>query len=453
MYIVLLSGGSGKRLWPLSNDLRSKQYIKLVNDEEDTKEKCSMIQRVWKQLEKSGLASHSIITASKGQVEIIKSQLGNVDIAVEPNRRDTFPAVAISCAYIKSVMGAKKDDVVAVLPVDPYTEDAYFETVKHLEKILTVSDAEIALMGAEPTYPSEKYGYIIPGKQGKEYIEVKGFVEKPDKERAKKLLDEHAIWNCGVFCFRLGLMEEKAEAYGLKLDYHEMFNHYDKLPKISFDYEVLEKSEHLVAASFKGLWKDLGTWNTLTEEMGSDSIGNTIMDKQCENTQVINELDIPVVTMGTKNMVVVAAYDGILVADKNQSSYIKDVTAELHMAPMYEERRWGTLKSIDRNSKDGEFTLTRKIKIFKGKSSSYHYHEHRIEIFTALSGEAEMILEGVKITLTQGSAICIQANQKHAIQAITEFEYLETQVGAAVGNDDITRITFNWDEIPVAVLN
>ena len=453
MYIILLSGGSGKRLWPLSNDLRSKQYIKLVNDEEDADEKCSMIQRVWKQLEKTNLSEHSIITASKGQVEIIKSQLGNVNIAVEPNRRDTFPAVVLSCAYLKSMMGAGKEDTVAVLPVDPYTEDAYFETVKRLEGILHSSKAEIALMGVEPTYPSEKYGYIIPDKEEDGYIEVKGFVEKPDKETAKQLLGKHAIWNCGVFCFKLGLMEEKAKQYGLSLDYHEIFEHYDKLPKISFDYEVLEKSNHLVAASFKGIWKDLGTWNTLTEEMGSNTVGNTIMDKECENTQVINELDIPVVTMGTKNMVVVAAYDGILVADKNQSSYIKDVTAEIHMAPMYEERRWGTLKSIDRNCKDGELTLTRKIKIFKGKSSSYHYHKNRIEIFTALSGEAEMILEGVKITLTQGSAICIHANQKHAIRAITEFEYLETQVGTEVGNDDISRITFNWNEIPVAVLN
>jgi mannose-1-phosphate guanylyltransferase len=162
VYTVLLSGGSGKRLWPLSNDLRSKQYIKVINNEDDNKKPYSMIQRVWNQLKMAELTQKAIITASKGQEEIIKSQLGEeASIAIEPERRNTFPAIALSCSYLKTVMGASDDDVVVILPVDPYTDEGYFEKLKVLEKIIEASKSDFALIGARPTQPSSKYGYII----------------------------------------------------------------------------------------------------------------------------------------------------------------------------------------------------------------------------------------------------------------------------------------------------
>lgn len=447
MYYALLSGGSGKRLWPLSNDARPKQYIKLVNQETNSMERCSMLQRVWGQLAEAEMTDKTIIIAGKEQEELIQSQVPGARIAAEPAGRDTFGAVLLSCAYLHSCMGASEEDFAAVMPIDPYTEGAYFEAVKELEIVMERSDADVGLLGAVPSYPATKYGYILPGEQKEGYFWIKSFVEKPGERQAEELLKKGALWNCGVFCVRIGDMLKRAEAYGVPKDYEGLYNAYEKLPKISFDYEVLEKSEKLAAAEFHGYWKDLGTWDAMAEQMSMDTIGKVILDDTCRNTQVINELAMPVVTVGTKNLVVVAARDGILVADKNEAGRVKDLTARLQTRPMFEERRWGTLETLDDTETAQLSTLTRKIRIYDGMTSSYHYHKDRDEIWTILTGTGELILEGSKIPLSQGKAVCIRKNQRHAVKAFKDFEYIEIHVGTSVGNDDIHRITFEWDEI------
>lgn len=450
MYYVLLSGGSGKRLWPLSNDARPKQYVKLVNREINSMEHCSMLQRVWEQLETAGIDQNTIITAGREQTELIKSQVKNARIAIEPMRRDTFGAVLLSCAYLHSNAGASPDDYAAILPVDPYTEGSYFETIKQLEHVMKASGAEVGLMGAVPTHPSVKYGYILPGEKKDGYYLVRGFSEKPDESKAEELLRQGALWNCGVFCVKIGEMLKLAEKYELPTDYEQMFASYEKLPKISFDYEVLEKASHLVMVEFNGFWRDLGTWDAMAEQMSTDTIGNVLLDDSCKNTQVINELTAPVVVMGTSDLVVVAATDGILVTDKSHSAAVKDVTKQLTSRPMFEERRWGTLETLDDTETSGISTLTRKIKIYDGMTSSYHYHSQRDEIWTVLNGTGELILEGNKIALAPGKAVVIRKNQRHAVKAFSNFEYIEIHVGTAVGSDDINRITFDWDSIELS---
>ena len=445
MYVILLSGGSGKRLWPLSNDLRSKQYIKILKDEKSGTN-CSMIQRVWGQLKEEELTDNSIICASIAQIDSIKSQLGDVKIAKEPDRRDTFAAIALSCAYLKSKAGAKKDDAVCVIPVDPYTDQSYFKILKTLEGVLEKTKAEVVLMGATPTYPSSKYGYILPKKDGDDYIEVKGFKEKPTEEEATILIEQGSLWNCGVFCFQLKTILNKLSHYGLSPEYKEIFNNYDKLPKISFDYEVLEKSPHLVAVPFLGMWKDLGTWNTLTEEMENSTLGY-VKEDSCENTNIINELEVPVIAMGLKDTIVVASLDGILVSDKHQSSYIKDVTKGFNLPPRFEERRWGCIKTLDIEQSDKVQTVTRKIILYKDMSSSYHYHKKRDEIWTIIKGSGEMIIEGELKQIQEGSVIHIHKGLRHAVKATTELEFIEIHLGEMVGDEDINRITFNWKEI------
>lgn len=449
MYYVLLSGGSGKRLWPLSNDARPKQYLKVVNKENNSMERCSMLQRVWEQLQEAGISGQAVITAGREQVELIKSQVKEARIAVEPGRRDTFAAVLLSCAWLLK-NGASREDYAAVMPVDPYTEGAYFETVKKLEAVMKESGAEVGLMGAAPSYPAVKYGYILPGEKKEGWLEVRGFAEKPDEEKAEQLLKEGALWNCGVFCVRIGDILERCKAYGVPEEYDALCAAYEKLPKISFDYEVLEKAEHLAAVEFQGYWKDLGTWDALADQMSTDTIGKAVLDESCENTQVINELKMPVAVLGTRDLVVVAAQDGILVADKSRTADVKAVAAAFDSRPMFEERRWGTLETLDDTESQGQTTLTRKICIYDGMTSSYHYHEHRDEIWTVLRGTGELILEGTKIPLSQGKAVCIRKNQRHAVKAFHNFEYIEIHVGTSSGNEDINRITFNWDEIELS---
>ena len=447
MYYALLSGGSGKRLWPLSNSVRPKQYLKLVNRETNSMERCSMLQRVWDQLTEAGMAENTIITAGKEQAELIQSQAPGARTALEPAGRDTFGAVLLTCAYLHSCMDAPREDYVAVMPVEPFTERVYFETVKRLGEVVKRSGAEAGLMGVTPSYPATKYGYMLPGERQEDYFLIQRFVEKPGEEQAEELLRQGACWNCGVFCVQIGDMLERAEAYGVPSDYEGLYRNYERLPGISFDYEVLEKAKRLAAVEFRGFWKDLGTWDAMAEQMSTDTMGKVVMDDRCQNTQVINELECPVVVMGTRDLIVAAGQDGILVAEKSQTGRVKELTETFTSRPMFEERRWGTLETLDDTETPRLSTLTRKIRIHDGMTSSYHYHKYRDEIWTVLGGTGELILEGNRILLTQGKAVCIRKNQRHAVKAVHGFEYIEIHVGTSVGNDDIHRITFEWDEI------
>lgn len=448
MYIVLLSGGAGLRLWPLSNSSRSKQYIRIINDELNT-ENCSMLQRVWKQLEHADLAKKSIITASQGQVEIINSQLGEVNIAIEPERRDTFPAVALSCAYIKDYLGADDNESVCFIPVDPYTDFSYFETLKRLEEVLTETKADVVLMGVVPDEPSSKYGYIVPEQfhEYDGYQKVSCFREKPSVVEAEDLIKKKALWNCGVFCTKIGKIIKLAKEFNVGTKYESLYKHYSSLPKTSFDYKVLENSESLYVVPFKGLWKDLGTWNTLSEEMQKPYIGNCVLDSTTVNTHIINELDIPVVTVGAQDMMIVASYDGILIANKEKCDDIKKILGDVNLSTKYEERRWGVLKTLDFSQTEEGFTLLRKIVMFGNNSSSYHFHNERDEVLTILEGRGEIIIEGVSILLNQGSSITIPRHKKHAVRAFCDMEYLETHIGKTFGDEDINRLTFEWNEI------
>ena len=318
MNIVLLSGGSGKRLWPLSNDIRSKQFIKIFKTENDTYE--SMVQRVYRQIKKIDTDAKITIATSKTQVSSIYNQLGeNVGISVEPCRRDTFPAIALATAYLADVQEVDPEEPVIICPVDPYVEDDYFEALKKLGEQAAKGEANLVLMGIEPTYPSEKYGYIIPESQDN-VSSVSTFKEKPDANTAKSYIEKGALWNGGVFAYKLKYVLDKAHELIDFTDYEDLFNKYDTLKKISFDYAVVEKENKIQVMRFAGQWKDLGTWNTLTEAMEEKSIGDAIMNDKCENVHIINELNVPVLAMGLHDVVISASPEGILVSDKEQSS-------------------------------------------------------------------------------------------------------------------------------------
>ena len=233
MNIILLSGGSGKRLWPLSNDVRSKQFIKLFKNNDEYE---SMVQRVYRQITTVDADAKITIATSKSQASSIKNQLGEkASICVEPCRRDTFPAIALAAAYLHDELGVDENEAVVVCPVDPYVDNTYYEAVKTLQELAEQGGANLTLMGIEPTYPSEKYGYIIP-ESGENVSKVKEFKEKPDVENAKKYLAQSALWNAGIFAFKLGYLLDKAHSMIDFEDYRDLFNKYDTLTKISFDY-------------------------------------------------------------------------------------------------------------------------------------------------------------------------------------------------------------------------
>ncbi|GAY76714.1 sugar phosphate nucleotidyltransferase [Sporolactobacillus inulinus] len=449
MRLVLLSGGSGKRLWPLSNDARSKQFLRVLEDQE--KHLSSMVQRVFGQLNEVGLGESTVIATGKGQVEMLESQLGKeVPLIVEPERRDTFPAIALAASYLYTMTNASLDDAVAVLPVDPYVDTAFFKRILDLEKLLGETKADLALMGVKPTYPSEKYGYIVPDtSENKGYIKVDHFTEKPDTEQAKQLINKSALWNCGVFAFRLKYVISILESLGLPLNYEELTKQFAKLPKISFDYAVVEKAKNIVALPYEGFWKDLGTWNTLTEEMATKQIGNGIISDDSANTHLINELDIPVTVLGVSNAIVAVSPDGILVSDKEESPRIKEVMKGFAQRPMYEERKWGSYRVLDytRYSANNEEVLTKKIKIAEGANLSYHCHHMRKEVWTIIKGNGRYAENGVIRSIKPGDVVIVTAETLHAIIADEALELIEVQIGSQLIEEDIDRKLLNWEEI------
>lgn len=429
MQIVLLSGGSGKRLWPLSNDIRSKQFLKIMRSNGSGNE--SMIQRVYRQIADAKLNADITVATSATQVESIKSQLGGrVSVVIEPERRNTFPAIALASAYLYYERKCPLDETVVVLPVDPYVDGEYFEKIHELDQAVQNNAADIVLMGVKPTYPSEKYGYIIPENSSADIIKVAEFKEKPDAATAAEFIKRGGLWNCGVFAFKLSYLVNIIKSQTECGCFGDVESQYSRFEKTSFDYAVVERSNSVAAISYDGEWKDLGTWNTLTEVMESNPIGDVRMADDCENTHVINELEIPVVVMGAKDMVVAVSHDGILVADKVQSSYIKRHVDDMDRRPMFEERGWGEYKVLDMViNEDGTKSLTKRKTVKAGSSIDYQCHRNRSEIWAVISGKCIITINDRAHVALTGDTFSISEGVMHGLKAITDTELIEIQVG------------------------
>ena len=423
MNIVLLSGGSGKRLWPLSNDVRSKQFIKLFKDDKGNYE--SMVQRVYRQISKVDPDARITIATSKTQASAIKNQLGgNVEISIEPCRRDTFPAIALASLYLHDKLGVEEDEAVVVCPVDPYVDDTYYESVKLLHRLAEKGEANLSLMGIEPTYPSEKYGYIMP-LEGEKVSKVKSFKEKPDSRTAEEYIKENALWNAGIFAFKLSYILNKAHSLIDFTDYNDLFNKYDTLKKISFDYAVVEDEKSIQVLRYSGDWKDVGTWNMMAEVMADKSKGRVVLDEECENTNVVNELNIPILCMGCKDLIVAASGDGILISDKERSGYMKPYVEKIETEAMFAEKSWGTYTVID--IQPGSMTV--KISMKAGEHMTYHMHNYREEVWTIVSGEGKTIIDGFEQLVKTGDVIRIPVGCKHTVEAISTLDVVEVQIG------------------------
>ena len=430
MNIVLLSGGSGKRLWPLSNDIRSKQFIKIFKGADGDYE--SMLQRVYRQIRTVDAVAPITVATSKTQVSAICNQLGdNVSISVEPCRRDTFPAIVLAICYLHDVLKISAEEAVVICPVDPYVENEYFAALQELSKLAEQEETGLVLLGITPTYPSEKYGYILPETDA-DVSKVNTFKEKPDEKAAAEYISNGALWNGGGFACKLKYVLQKAHELLDFTDYYDLYAKYETLEKISFDYAVVEQEKQIKVLRFAGAWKDLGTWNTLTEAMEEQAVGKAIMNEKCQNVHVMNELDVPVLCMGLKDMVVAASPDGILVAEKAQSSYIKPFVDAIDQQVMFAEKSWGSFRVLD----IGENSLTIKVTLKAGNKMNYHSHERRDEVWTIISGNGRTIVDGMEEQVTAGDVITMQAGCRHTIIADSQLEVMEVQLGREISVHD-----------------
>ena len=258
------------------------------------------------------------------------------------------------------------------------------------------------------------------------------FKEKPTEQVAKEYIEKGALWNGGVFAFRLGHVLERAHELIDFKDYNDLFEKYDTLQKISFDYAVVEHEEKIQVMRFAGQWKDLGTWNTLTEAMDGNAVGKAIFNETCENTHVVNELNVPVLCMGLKDVVVSASPEGILVSDKNQSSYIKPFVDDIDQQIMFAEKSWGNFRVLD--IEDDNMTI--KVTLNAGHQMNYHSHEHRDEVWTVISGHGTAIVDDVRTSVKAGDVITMKAGSKHTIIADTDLHVIEVQLGKEISVHD-----------------
>lgn len=429
MNIILLSGGSGKRLWPLSNEIRSKQFIKLFKHNNQYE---SMVQRVYRQIKSVDKDADITIATSKTQVSSIHNQLGNdVSISIEPCRRDTFPAIVLATAYLHDIKGIELDETVVVCPVDPHVDDSYFEMIKKMDDLAKQGSSNLYLMGIEPDHPSEKFGYIIP--TSKDAVsKVSEFKEKPSEEIAKKYIEQGALWNGGVFAYKIGYVLEIAHKLIDFVDYQDLFEKYEEVNKISFDYAVAEKEKDITVVRYTGQWKDLGTWDAFVNAMEDESIGNAIIDSNCKNVHVINELDIPILCVGLQDIVVSASPDGILVSDKEKSTGIKSLVDSIEGPIMFAEKSWGEYRVIDVEDE----SRTIKVTLRKGHQMNYHSHEHRNEVWTIVSGIGVATVNGRKYELSPGDTIKLPIGCKHTIYAVTDLQLIEVQSGKDITVQD-----------------
>ena len=361
MQIVLLSGGGGKRLWPLSDEVRSKQFLQVLQSPSGQPE--SMIQRVVRQLRAVLPQARVTVATGEAQEDLIRRQLGgDVSVVTEPARRDTFPAIALAASYLASEGGCAPDEVAVVMPCDVYTDETYFRALERMAAEVENGTAELVLMGICPDGPSSKFGYIVPegavdGARGGaagaggstpedalRVLPVQRFEEKPAEERARQLLAEGALWNGGVFAFRLSYVLEALRGaleaagnesptlsggVGPDLSFPAVRSRYESLPRISFDYAVVEKAASVAVLPFDGPWKDLGTWNTLCGELPAPVQGRVVLGPNSADVNVLNTLDMPVVVEGVQDVVVVVSPAGVLVCRREDSENIKSLVQNL----------------------------------------------------------------------------------------------------------------------------
>ena len=457
--IILLSGGSGKRLWPLSNDVRSKQFIKIFKKPDGTYE--SMVQRMYQSIRALDSDAKVTIATSRTQVSAIHNQLGtDVGISVEPCRRDTFPAIALAVAYLHDVQHVEESEAVVVCPVDPYVDEAFFGMLEQLGARASEGKENLVLMGIKPTESSDKYGYIMPemdsetqgraatgnsaGNERDSVVEayesisvrrVKSFKEKPDVETAKRYIEDGALWNGGIFAFKLGYVLDIARRELGYTDYQDLFDRYETLPKISFDYAVVEKEPRISVMEFSGRWEDIGTWNTFTDAMVEPTIGDATMSDSCEDVHVLNELDVPVLVMGMKDTIVSASPQGILVTSKEASTGIKPYVEKMNQRIMFAEKSWGVFHVLDVEDQ----SLTIKANIKAGDHMTYHSHERRDEVWIIIAGRGRTIVDGMEQIVEAGDVVTMQAGCKHTIEAITDLKLIEVQLGKDIRVSDKKR--------------
>ena len=448
MFGVILAGGSGSRLWPLSRELYPKQLLNLCAEK-------SLLQSTFEMLNKFIPASEIIsVTNSKHQANV-KMQLGDLCespvILAEPLSKNTAPAIAICVKYILET--SDKDETILVVPSDLLIKEneKFKQTVISAQKY--VDEGKIVTFGIKPTYPETGFGYIhsVDNK-------VTKFTEKPDIETVLTYLkDENYYWNSGIFMFKVSTIMKELETHcpdimnilqNIKCSDNKIsFTEFDKMPNISIDYALMEKSDNIAMVELQSDWKDLGSWKSIYEVSPKDENNNVfvghVLDKDSKNSFVYSSSKL-VATIGLEDTIVIETEDAILACKKDKTQEVKQIyetlkqqhdgTQKVHKT-VY--RPWGFYTVIA----EGKGFQTKIIHVNVGQKLSVQSHNHRSEHWVVLSGMAKVVLEGKDHILSPGHSVDIPIKAIHSLQNPFEedLEIIEVQKGDILSEDDIIR--------------
>ena len=448
MFGVILAGGSGSRLWPLSRELYPKQLLNLCAEK-------SLLQSTFEMLNKFIPASEIIsVTNSKHQANV-KMQLGDLCespvILAEPLSKNTAPAIAICVKYILET--SDNDETILVVPSDLLIKEneKFKQTVISAQKY--VDEGKIVTFGIKPTYPETGFGYIhsVDNK-------VTKFTEKPDNETVLTYLkDENYYWNSGIFMFKVSTIMKELETHcpdimnilqNIKCSDNKIsFTEFDKMPNISIDYALMEKSDNIAMVELQSDWKDLGSWKSIYEVSPKDENNNVfvghVLDKDSKNSFVYSSSKL-VATIGLEDTIVIETEDAILACKKDKTQEVKQIyetlkqqhdgTQKVHKT-VY--RPWGFYTVIA----EGKGFISKIIHVNPGQKLSVQSHNHRSEHWVVLTGTAKVVLEGKDSILSPGHSIDIAVKEIHSLQNPydEDLEIIEVQKGDILSEDDIVR--------------
>jgi len=458
---VILCGGSGSRLWPLSRKSYPKQFVPLVGDK-------TLFQSSSERLTGPQFKNPIIVTNSDYRF-IVTEQLQEIGIdpgaiLIEPEGRNTAPAILAAALY---EYRENPDAIIVIAPSDHVIKDINAFQLAIREAYKVALDGQLVTFGIKPTHPETGYGYLELSKNTTtQAVALKAFVEKPDLTNAKKMYQsENFLWNSGIFLFQARDIIEAFKKYSpsdldaVNLSLTNSINDlgfcrlnltdWVKAENISIDYAIMEKSNNLSVVPFSAGWSDLGGWDAVWRENMSNANGvntsNNATAIDCENSLIRSEDDsIEVVGIGLKNIIAVAMKDAVLVADMSKSQDVKkavDILKEKKASQATQfpkdHRPWGWFESL---TLDEKFQV-KKIHVHPGASLSLQSHKYRAEHWIVVSGEAEVTIDKEVKIVSENQSVFIPLGAIHRMRNPGEnpMELIEVQTGTYFGEDDILR--------------
>lgn len=452
MYSVILCGGSGTRLWPLSRKNFPKQFLKLYSDK-------SLLQETFLRMRKIMPKENIIIVANQdnffnvfNQIKEIESDFNKDQILKEPIALNTAPAIALAAKYLFEVCGAGINEPVIVSPADHYIGDEK-EYLRVLQAATENIGDNIGTIGITPTSPDTGLGYIKKGEKEKTFFKVKEFKEKPSKEKAQEYVRSgQYVWNSGIYIFSIKVFARELKKHApeifsiVSLPARVFMDNFHKMPSVSIDVAISEKSDKIIVFEGDFGWSDIGSFDSLAEILREKNKNEKHLSIDSKNVFVHSTGDRLIATLGVEDLIIIENNDSILIQKKGRSEDIRKIVDKLKESKRKEiehnlivHRPWGKYEVLI----DEPAHKVKKITVYPGGQLSLQKHYHRVEHWVVVRGVAKIVNGDKEIFLRENESTFIPALTNHRLEnpGKINLEIIEVQTGGYMEEDDIIRMS------------